>query len=104
MPTPNSRPTLVPLAHDPVPVMRGDRRPRPAWREAAVAALLVVGGAVLLHGAMRWQAATQVAGLVGAGRLVGHPSRAGRIYAVALVAAVVMVDVLGAAVPGLRWP
>ncbi|MEJ2288680.1 MAG: hypothetical protein P8Y02_08555 [Deinococcales bacterium] len=58
---------------------------------------------MLLHGTLRWQAATQVAGLAWAVRLAGHPGRSARANAVALVLAVVLVDVLGAMVPGLRW-
>lgn len=103
MPMQSSRSTLTPLAHDPAPVTRGERRPVPPWRQAAAAWLVVVGGAVLLHGALRWQAGTQVAGLVAAVWLAGHPSRSGRVNALALVVAVVLVDVLGAAVPSLGW-
>jgi hypothetical protein len=42
-----------------------------------------------------------VAGLAWAGRLAAHPGRAARVQAAALVGAVVLIDVLGAALPGL---
>ena len=72
----------------------------PPWRATAVVGLLVVTGALLLQGAPRWQAATQVAGLAWAVRLAGHRTRAARVQALLLVVMVVPIDMLGAALAG----
>jgi len=67
-----------------------------------VVGLLVLMGALLLQGAPRWQAATQVAGLAWAVRLAGHRTPAARLHALLLVVAVVTIDLLGATLPGVR--
>lgn len=104
MPAPSRPSPPIPLAHGPAAVIRAERTPRAPWRGALAASLLVVAGAVCLHGDARWLAATQVAGLVWAARLAAHPSPPARGYAAWLVAAVVLADLIGAALPALsRW-
>ncbi len=100
MPAPSHPHPPLPLAHGPAAVTRAERRPVVPWRLTAVVWLLVVGGALLLGGAPRWQAATQVAGLAWAVRLAGHRTRAARAQALALVVVVVLIDMLGAALAG----
>jgi uncharacterized membrane protein YidH (DUF202 family) len=100
MPAPSQPHPPLPVAHGPTAVTRTERSPVPPWRATAGVWLLVVGGALLLHGAPRWQAATQVAGLAWAVRLAGHRTPAARVQALVLVVVVVVIDVLGAVLPG----
>ena len=104
MPVPGHPHPPLPLAHDPAAVTRAERTPVSPWRATAVVLLVVVGGAVLLQGAARWQAATQVVGLAWSVRLAGHRSPAARLHALLLVATVVLIDVLRALVPGSWMP
>ncbi len=104
MPVPGHPHPPRPLAHGPAAVTRAERTPVPPWRTTAVVLLFVIGGALLLQGMPRWQAATQVAGLAWSVRLAGHRSPAARAHAVLLVAAVVLIDVLRALVPGSWAP
>lgn len=99
MPAPEP-PSHLPLAHGPAALTRAERRPREPWPGALLASLLVVAGALALHGDVRWQAATQVAGLAWAARLSLHPLRSARLYAAALVAMVVLADLAGPLLTG----
>jgi hypothetical protein len=104
MPIPGHPHPQLPLAHGPAAVTRAERTPVPPWRATAVVLGVVVGGALVLQGLPRGQAATQVAGLAWAVRLAGHRSPAARLHAVLLVAAIVLIDVLRAVVPGSWLP
>jgi len=104
MPVPGHPSTPLPLAHGPAAVTRAERTPVPPWRATAVVLLLVVAGALLLQGTPRWQAATQVAGLAWSVRLARHRSPVARQHGALLVAAVVLIDVLRALVPGAWLP
>lgn len=85
----------------PASVTRGEPRPSLPWREAVMAWLVVLVGAMVLAGAYRLQAASQVVGLVWAARLGMHRSPGARAHGAALVVAVVLIDVLGTALPRL---
>lgn len=100
MPAPGRPLPTLPVAHGPAAVTRAERRPVAPWRATAAVGLLVVAGALLLQGAPRWLAATQVAGLAWAVRLAGHRAVAARVHALLLVVAVVLIDVLGTVLPG----